>query len=815
MTHAGEQTGATGTATRGRLFRKYTLVFVALLSATLLAGGLVQGYFSYRESRTALGRIQREQAVTAATRIEQFVGETERRIRSAQPPVGVGGALASDERRSNLLRLLAPAPEIAEVACLDAAGREQLRLSSVARNVIGGGTDRSREPAFEHGRLGQTWYGPVYFREGSEPFLTIAVGERGPDAGVTVAQVNLKFLWDVVSRITVGEAGHAYVVDAGGQLIAHPDISLVLQRTDLSSLAQVRAARAAPPDPEREAVTAHDLGGRQVLTSYAAVYPPGWYVFVEQPLDEALAPLNALILRTALLLAAGLALAVVASLFLARRMTTPIRALQAGAARIGAGDLDQRIAVRTGDELEALAGEFNRMTARLRESYATLEQRVEERTRELAEALEQQTATAEVLKLISRSAFDLQRVLDALVEHAARLCRTDRGMIWHWDGHAYRLVATHGLPTEEHEFFAAAPIRPDGSSLVGRVASERRVVHIPDTRADRQISRVTAVTRFGVRTMLGVPVLRDGFPVAVFAFSRQEARPFTEGQIELATTFAAQAVIAIENSRLFDEIQEKSRELEQANQELAVASRHKSEFLAAMSHELRTPLNAIIGFSDVLLARMFGELNEKQAEYLTDILDSGQHLLSLINDILDLAKVEAGRMELEPSAFWLPEVLESGLTMVRERANNRGIALGLEVGPGVELIEADERKVKHVLFNLLSNAVKFTPDGGRVDVTAHTSDGVAEITVRDTGIGIAPEDQARIFEEFQQAQAGHTGRPEGTGLGLALARRFVELHGGCIRVESAPGTGSAFSFTLPLRRPGAAAASELPAVRDA
>jgi signal transduction histidine kinase len=226
-----------------------------------------------------------------------------------------------------------------------------------------------------------------------------------------------------------------------------------------------------------------------------------------------------------------------------------------------------------------------------------------------------------------------------------------------------------------------------------------------------------------------------------------------------------------------------------------------------MSHELRTPLNAIIGFSEVLLERMFGELNEKQDEYLNDILSSGRHLLALINEILDLSKVEAGRMELDLGTFSLPQALEHGLTMVREQATRRGVALTLAIGPDVDAIEADERKVKQVLFNLLSNAVKFTPDGGRVDVQARQAgDGWAEVAVSDTGIGIAPEDQERIFDEFHQAGAGHQ---QGTGLGLALARRFVELHGGRIGVASRPGEGSTFTFTLPLRQPAAGGAEAL------
>ncbi|HEY4137512.1 MAG TPA: ATP-binding protein, partial [Casimicrobiaceae bacterium] len=252
------------------------------------------------------------------------------------------------------------------------------------------------------------------------------------------------------------------------------------------------------------------------------------------------------------------------------------------------------------------------------------------------------------------------------------------------------------------------------------------------------------------------------------------------------------AVIAIQNARLFREIEDKSRQLE-------VANKHKSEFLANMSHELRTPLNAIIGFSEVLLERFFGDVNEKQDDYLKDIHSSGKHLLSLINDILDLSKVEAGRMELEPASFDVSSALSNAMTLIRERAQRHGITLGQDVDPMLGEIVADERKFKQILLNLLTNAVKFTPDGGQINVSARKDDSQAVIAVRDTGIGIAAEDQAAVFEEFRQVGHDYTRKAEGTGLGLALTRKFVELHGGQIRVDSEPGKGSTFTFTIPLQ----------------
>jgi signal transduction histidine kinase len=340
------------------------------------------------------------------------------------------------------------------------------------------------------------------------------------------------------------------------------------------------------------------------------------------------------------------------------------------------------------------------------------------------------------------------------------------------------------------------PVRPDRGSAVGRAVLERRPVHIPDVLADPEYSRLDLTKVRGFRTILAVPMLREGEPIGVFVMTREkEVKPFTEKQVELVTSFADQAVIAIENVRLFNEIQDKSRQLE-------VANKHKSEFLANMSHELRTPLNAIIGFSEALLERMFGEMNAKQEDYLKDIHSSGKHLLSLINDILDLSKVEAGRMELELSEFDLPSAMQNAMTLVRERAQNHGIALKLHVDRKLGEIRADERKFKQILLNLLSNAVKFTPDGGRVEVDARRNGTSVEVSVKDTGVGIAKKDQEAVFEEFRQVGRDYTSKQEGTGLGLALARRFVELHGGKIWLQSAPGKGSTFTFTLPLPGPG-------------
>jgi signal transduction histidine kinase len=423
---------------------------------------------------------------------------------------------------------------------------------------------------------------------------------------------------------------------------------------------------------------------------------------------------------------------------------------------------------------------------------------VQTRERELLAAREQQAATSEILRVISNSPTDVQPVFDAIAHSATRLCESYDASIFRVDGDRLTFVAHHGPIAQRHGDFSLPLVR---GTVGGRSVLESRTIQVADLQnEDREFPDAAEnARRFGFRTLLSVPLLREGLAIGGIQLRRREVQLFSEGQVALLQTFADQAVIAIENVRLFTELTAKNRDLVDAHAQLEAASRHKSEFLANMSHELRTPLNAIIGFSEVLSDRMFGELNEKQGEYLQDIYASGQHLLSLINDILDLSKIEAGRMELDLTEFDLPSAIENALTLVRERAGRRGITLRSTIDKNLGTIRADERKVKQVLLNLLSNALKFTPEGGRIDVRAAMHDGMVEISVTDTGVGIAPEDQRVIFEEFRQVGTADK-KVEGTGLGLALSRKFIELHGGRIWVQSRVGEGSTFTFTLPVDR---------------
>ena len=421
-------------------------------------------------------------------------------------------------------------------------------------------------------------------------------------------------------------------------------------------------------------------------------------------------------------------------------------------------------------------------------------QELEARTRELVQSVGELKALGEVGQAVS-STLDLQTVLSAIVGHAVQLSGTSGGVIYEFDEAAqeFHLRASFRMEGEIVQALQVTPVR-SGQGATGQMATVRAPVQVPDILEEREYTGTRVrpmLARLGYRSVLAVPLLREERIMGALTVWRKEAGGFSTEIVNLLQTFATQSALAIQNARLFREIEDKGRQIEAAN-------RHKSEFLANMSHELRTPLNAIIGFSEVLGERLFGELNEKQAEYTDDILTSGRHLLSLINEILDLSKVEAGRMELEMATFDLPLAIDNARTFVRERATKHGITLDVSVDERLGDYVGDERKIKQILLNLLSNAVKFTPEGGRIGINARQVNGAVEISVSDTGIGIAPEDQPKIFEEFRQVGGDYAHKSEGTGLGLTLAKKFVELHGGRIWVESEAGKGSKFTFTLPI-----------------
>jgi signal transduction histidine kinase len=611
-------------ARRGRLVRHYFVLSVILISGGLISSGVLEIYFGYEESYAHLNSLQQEIASGAAFKAEQFIQQIESAmVMASKTPEVARNGLAGD-LQPELTRLLLVSPAVEEAAIFDLSGRVCFQASRFRAILPGDPYDAPPEKAFEAAKKREAYFGPVYFARGSEPYkrITIGVGRFAGDLiGILSAEVNLKYIWEVIQDIKIGKAGYAYIVTRSGDLVAHPDLSLVLQRQNLAHLRQVKAAFDSGTRSQRGSLISRDSQGGEVFVSFSVIPQLDWAVLIEQPLDEAYEPLYASVLRTSSLLLVGLGMALVASILVARRVVRPLELLRRGTQRIGAGDLNHRLDIKTGDELEVLADEFNRMAAALKQSYESLEAKVHERTQELSAANEQ---------------------------------------------------------------------------------------------------------------------LRD-------------------------------------------------------------LDRLKSVFLSNVSHELRTPLTAIGGIAENLLDGIAGPVNEKQARYIIGIKESGDRLARLIDDLLDLSAIEANRIKLTPGYFPLDRLVYGVAEMLKPVAKAQSVALEVPARNGHLMAQADSDRITQVLTNLIINALKFTPPGGEVAVTFERSrEGKwLQVNITDTGAGIPAEEAEKIFDEFYQINRPDREKTKGVGLGLAICRKLVELHGGAIWVDSVPGRGSSFHFTLP------------------
>jgi hypothetical protein len=518
---------ATASPIRSWLFTRYDALLVAVVAVTLLTGGIFEVFSHYREHRASLVRIQHEQAKAAAAKISQFIEDIEGQLGwTTQLP---WSGTAPENRRFDALRLLRQVPAITELMMVDSTGRERLRVSRLSMDVVDSGNDFSQDPKFTEAVAHKVYFGPVYFRRESEPYMTVALSGGRKDAGVSIAEVNLKVIWDVVSQVKVGEHGHAYVVSARGRLIAHPDMGLVLRNTDMSKLVQVQAAQADTGVSSDAALEdGQDILGQEVLTAFAPIRPLRWTMFVERPVEEAHASLYAALQRLAIVLAAALIFTTSVGMLLTRRIVSPLEALRAGAAQFGGSDfgLDGAPDFRADPRSES-----ERSGERLR-----------------------QMASLEMTEIINRSASGLQGALDTLVQSAVRLCSADCALLDEKHGDELQTMASFGFSEEFAVWRKSRPITLDPGSTIGRVLIEAKPVQTLDVLAEPESHVLVTQVRAGFRTMLAVPLMRDGEPVGVLVLTRTHPQLFDETQIEIATAFADLAPSLIANAALLGDL---------------------------------------------------------------------------------------------------------------------------------------------------------------------------------------------------------------------------------------------------------------------
>ncbi len=607
---------------RERLVRNYLLISVILIAGGLISAGLLEIYFRYIEGLEQVGSTQQDAASGAALKIERFIQDIATTMKAATKSAEISSPRISKEYEFELKRLLFLAPAITEAVALDSSGIVQAQASRFRAVSASVGTDLSESAVFKETNRGNSYFGPVYFRD-SDPYITVAVPiERlaGEITGVLQAETSLRDILDMVSSVKLGKAGYAYVVTRSSDLIAHANSRLALQRRNLRHLDQVTAAyRSEPGEFRPKAIVTHNIEGQKVFSSYALIPILDWAVFIERPVGEAYAPIYASLLRTSVLLLIGLGVALLASFFMARRVVWPLETLRQGVEQIGSGDLNARLEIKTGDEIEILADEFNKMAAHLKDAYTGLEHKVGERTRELT-----------------------------------------------------------------------------------------------------------------------------------VAYAKLEG-----------------------------------------------ASQLKSQFLANVNHELRTPVSAIISYAGLVLSETENRISQLQKENLQDLLKNAERLLHMIDSLLDIAMIEAGKLEVRIEAVELEEIIRGAISTIESNIDKNHVQVIRHVTPHLPVLSTDRDKLRQIILNLLDNAAKFT-ERGEIRISAARQNGSLKLVVSDTGIGIPEQDLNKVFEEFHRAGAANGKKYRGTGLGLAIVNRLVSLLGGSIEISSTVGEGSSFTVTLPL-----------------
>ena len=759
MRTEGALSSAPSLTWRGSLFRKYVLTLVSLVALVLTINAAVETWFLYRETVERVARSQATFAASATAAVEDTLAEIERQVGW----VTRASAQSLAQHREDYAALLDQTPIVLTLAFFDGEGRERVRARRLDSTDPLVSSDLGPVPPHKGFQNLQVVGGEIY--------ANLLLPHPGAGTGATLARVRLTALTGSLPSSTAGVGSYADLVTPDGVSIARSDRS-----------PHATGDRLTLPTPGSVTYASDAAGQPVVATQYSLAALPASLI-VAQPLSEALAPVRDLLIRLVWLLAFGLVVAICASLLLARRMLVPIRALHAGAEHFAANRFEHRIAVRTGDEFEALATRFNTMADALSTSYARLESEIQRQTRDLARSVSELRALEETGRAIVAS-LQVDDVVRAIAARAAILAGSDASAVYLVEapGETFRRAGDYGLPPS-----AVSDILPANAlARAGDAAAEVIPVHDLTT-ISGLLTGVAEGFQAATLIILGDSDGRLGF---LLLLSRDSAAPLGSSE-HVLHTFAHQAALAIRNARLFQEVDEKGRQL-------AAADLHKTQFFANMSHELRTPLNAVLGYSELLADGLYGPLSEKASQALERIQINGRHLLSLINDVLDFTKIEAGLLTLDVQDYALGALIESVTVAASSLAQAKGLALTVDVPQTLPIGQGDERRLTQVLMNLVGNAIKFTQTGS-VEVAARVVDDTFVITVSDTGPGIAPADQARIFDEFQQVDSSSTRQQGGTGLGLSITRQLVLLHGGRIEVRSELGQGAVFQVTLPIR----------------
>jgi signal transduction histidine kinase len=776
--------------------RRRLLVWNLSLFGSVLFGIVLASYlYTQRQIKDDSLQLQGELASVVAARIDAYVNQKIERLSDMAVSMSLHPA-GSKEQQLLAILLLKNDRAFTDASILDSKGIEIVKVSERKIYTVNERSDQSGSDKFKKTIQGSTYVSSVYTSDRAEPYVTIARPLKGAERdiiGVLSAETNLKFLWEIIGNIHFGVAGYAYLVDGQGNLIAHKDPSLVLRRTNLSHISEVQEflQNQSARDPTLEN-DAHGIDGKPVLSTYAPLAALGWAVILEEPLDMALADINRVWHFALLLMGMGIMVGAVVIVWGANKITQPIQELHGSVKLIRSGNLNHQVEIKTGDEIQSLADEFNGMARELKTSYSTLEEKVAERTRELS-------ALYDVTTTVNQS-LELEPVLQEVIEKITEIFSFDATRILLFDPKMNELHL-RGSYANQPELWTQVSVIQRGQGIVGRVADTGHAMIFEDTHSDPrylQLSHTKATERVGLRFLAVLPIMAKTSCLGTLLCAGQFPRRLRPNEIQLLTSMAGQIGVAVENANLFAVMSDKSMALGQLNVELQEASRIKSEFMAAMSHELRTPLNVIMGNVELMRDRFFGEITEGQKKSLTQITHHSKVLLKLINNVLSLTKIEAGKMLVESGVIEVDEFMTNVKSFTDQLGRNGHLEFLWNVEPNLPPITTDALKLEEIFQNLIGNAYKFTPKGKiEIRVRELVDKKRLEFAVADTGIGIEEKDLGKIFEEFHQLKEAHTGHFDGFGLGLNIVKKYLDLMQGDIRVDSQPGVGTTFTFTLP------------------